>query len=144
MQLYWHTVAPHYAALTTVPENRVYVSRERADAFIHDFVEFSGGKVTADDAHAPGVEIVGDQFRSVQILSSFGKVHVLVTDGHLPYPYGREVTGYEVRDLAETLAKATGTAATILVAPFISRGKESAIVQFPGGYVAEIHAHRAI
>jgi hypothetical protein len=24
---------------------------------------------------------------------------VLVTDGHLPYPYGRETTGYEVSDL---------------------------------------------
>ena len=25
---------------------------------------------------------------------------VLVTDGHLPYPFGREMTGYEVSDLA--------------------------------------------
>src|SRR5690349_23051469 len=26
MQLYWHTTAPSYAALQTIPENRVYVS----------------------------------------------------------------------------------------------------------------------
>jgi hypothetical protein len=38
--------------------------------------------------------------------SLFGKVTVLVTDGHLPYPYGREFTGYEVADLDMTLAKA--------------------------------------
>ncbi len=31
---------------------------------------------------------------------------VLVTDGHLPYPYGREMTGYELANLADTLAKA--------------------------------------
>ncbi len=29
---------------------------------------------------------------------------VLVTDGHLPWPYGRELTGYEVSSLEETLA----------------------------------------
>src|SRR5246127_3469702 len=32
MQLYWHTTKPNYAALKTVPENRVYVSPERGDA----------------------------------------------------------------------------------------------------------------
>ena len=28
---------------------------------------------------------------------------VLVTDGHLPYPYGHEMTGYEVVNLVDTL-----------------------------------------
>src|SRR6201991_4302718 len=31
MQLYWHTKKPSYPAFETVPENRVYVSPERAD-----------------------------------------------------------------------------------------------------------------
>jgi hypothetical protein len=31
MQLYWHTTKPSYAAFETVPENRVYVSPDRAD-----------------------------------------------------------------------------------------------------------------
>src|SRR5215469_5838088 len=57
MQLYWHTTAPNYAALKTVPENRVYVSPERADAFIRDFVAFSGGRVVSDIKKEPGVEI---------------------------------------------------------------------------------------
>src|SRR5438128_6567617 len=30
MQLYWHTTAPNYAKLHTIPENRVYVSPDRA------------------------------------------------------------------------------------------------------------------
>src|ERR1700684_2533229 len=30
MQLYWHTTAPSYPALETTPENRVYVSPDRA------------------------------------------------------------------------------------------------------------------
>jgi hypothetical protein len=65
---------------------------------------------------------------------------VFVTDGHLPYPYGREVTGYEVADLQGTLSKAKASGATVLVEPFVSGLVESAMVQFPGGYVAEVHA----
>src|SRR5271156_5659804 len=55
MQLYWHTTAPSYSPLRTIPENRVYVSPERAAAFPHGFLVFSHGKVVSDDAHAPGV-----------------------------------------------------------------------------------------
>src|SRR6266446_4773353 len=94
MQLYWHTKAPSYAALQTIPENRVYVSPNRADTFIHSFVAFSGGRAASDDPNAPGVEIgrPGDTYRRVRLASTFGNVAVLVTDGHLPYPYGRELT----------------------------------------------------
>jgi hypothetical protein len=65
---------------------------------------------------------------------------VLVTDGHLPYPYGRELTGYEVADLAGTVAKAKASGATVLVEPFTADHRQSAMVAFPGAYVAEIHA----
>jgi predicted enzyme related to lactoylglutathione lyase len=142
MQLYWHTTAPNYAKLQTVPENRVYVSPGRADAFIRDFVGFSGGKVTSDDAHAPGVEIgrPNDTYRRVRIESGFGKLTMLVTDGHLPYPFGHELTGYEVTDLAATLSKAKAAGATTVVEPYTADGRQAAIVAFPGGYVAEVHA----
>jgi predicted enzyme related to lactoylglutathione lyase len=142
MQLYWHTIKPNYAAFETVPENRVYVSPERADAFTRSFLRFSHGKVVSDDARAPGIEIgrVEDSFRRIRIESVFGKMTVLVTDGHVPYPYGRELTGYEVKDLNDTLAKAKASGATVLVEPFAADRRQSAMVQFPGGYVAEIHA----
>jgi len=142
MQLYWHTVAPTYAALQTVPENRVYVSAEKANAFIASFLRFSHGKVVADEPHAAGVQIgrAHDSYRSVKLESAFGRVLVLVTDGHLPYPYGHELTGYEVANLSETLDKAKAAGATVLVEPFTSQGRESSIIQFPGGYIAEIHA----
>jgi predicted enzyme related to lactoylglutathione lyase len=142
MQLYWHTTAPNYAQLQTVPENRVYVSNERADAFARAFVAFSGGKVVSDAGHAPGVEIgrPNDTYRRVRIESGFGNVTVLATDGHLPYPYGRELTGYEVANLSDTLAKAKAAGATVLVDPYASEGRQSAMVAFPGGYVAEIHS----
>jgi len=142
MQLYWHTTAPSYAGLQTIPENRVYVSPDRADTFIRSFVAFSGGRVASDDRNAPGVEIgrPGDAYRRVRIASTFGKVAVLVTDGHLPYPYGRELTGYETPDLDTTLAKAESGGARVLVAPYSAADRRSAFVQFPGGYIAEIHA----
>jgi predicted enzyme related to lactoylglutathione lyase len=142
MQLYWHTQAPHYDPLATVPENRVYVSPQRADALIRDFVLFSHGRVVSDDHKAPGVEIgrPGDTYRRVRIESGFGKITVLVTDGHLPYPFGHELTGYEVKDLSDTLTKAQAAGATVLVQPFASDGRAAALVQFPSGYIAEIHA----
>jgi predicted enzyme related to lactoylglutathione lyase len=142
MQLYWHTTPPHYAALATVPENRLYLSKEKADVFIHDFLAFSGGTVTSDEPAAPGVEIgrPAKTYRRVRIISAFGKAVVLVTDGHMPWPYGREMTGYEVADLTATLVKATASGARVLVAPYRSDRRDAAIVQFPGGYIAEVHA----
>lgn len=142
MQLYWHTTAPNYAKLQTVPENRVYVSADRADAFVRDFVAFSGGKVTSNDRHASGVEIgrPNDTYRRVRIESGFGKATVLATDGHLPYPYGREITGYEVENLSDTLVKAKAAGVTVLIDPYTIDGRQAAMVAFPGGYVAEIHS----
>ena len=64
----------------------------------------------------------------------------IVSDGHLPFPYGRESTGYEVANLADTLAKAQAAGVQLLMPAFTSEGRDSAIVQFPGGYIAEIHA----
>jgi len=141
MQLYWHTTKPSYAAFQTVPENRVYVSPVRVADFLRDFLAFSHGKIVSDNPHAPGIEIgrPGETFRRVRVESLFGKLTVFVTDGHLPYPYGRELSGYEVSSLTETLAKAESLGARILVQPYSSSGRIAAIVEFPGGYVAEIH-----
>jgi hypothetical protein len=141
MQLYWHTTAPNLAQLDTVPENRVYVSPVRADAFVLAFVGFSHGKVVSDDRNAPGIEIgrPKDTYRRVRIDSTFGKIAVLVTDGQLPYPYGREMSGYQVANLAGAVSKAKATGATVLVDPYTSDGRAAAMVQFPGGYIAEIH-----
>ena len=142
MQLYWHTTPPSYPALQTVPENRIYVSPERAPAFVKSFLAFSHGKVVSDNAHAPGIEIgrVSDTYRRIRISSVFGAMAVFVTDGHLPYPYGREMTGYEVPNLDGTLGKAKAAGVSVLVAPFSVDGRNSAMVQFPGGYIAEIHS----
>ena len=142
MQLYWHTTKPSYAPFETIPENRVYVSPERADAFTRGFLQFSQGKMVSDDAHAAGVEIgqSNNTYRRIRIESVFGKMTVLVTDGHLPYPYGRELTGYEVKDLPATLTKAKASGGVLLIEPYKSDGRVAAMVQFPGGYIAEIHS----
>src|SRR2546429_4079222 len=142
MQLYWHTTPPSYADLQTVPETRVCLTSARADAFIRSFVQFSGGTIAGDDPKAPGVEIgrTDGTYRRVRLASTFGTVVALVTDGHLPYPYGREMTGYETLDLDTTLAKAKAAGARVLVEPYSASARRSAFVQFPGGYIAEIHA----
>ena len=140
-QLYWHTTRPSYAAFQTIPENRVYVSPLRVDGFLRSFLAFSRGKIVSDDPQAPGIEIgqPKDTYRSIRVESLFGKLSVFVTDGHLPYPYGREMTGYEVSSLSDTLAKAQSLGVNILLQPYTSRGRTAAMVEFPGGYVAEIH-----
>jgi predicted enzyme related to lactoylglutathione lyase len=142
MQLYWHTTAPSYNSLETIPENRIYVSADRADDFTRSFVAFSHGKVVSDNPQAPGIEIgkPGETYRRIRIASAFGKLAVFVTDGQIPYPYGRELTGYQVENLTETLTKAKTTGVEILVDSFTADGRTSSMVQFPGGYIAEIHS----
>ncbi len=141
-QLYWHTTAPSYSPLRTIPENHVYVSAGRVAAFLRSFLAFSHGRVVSDDAHAPGVEIgrPSDTYRRIRLQSNFGKLTVLVTDGHLPFPFGREITGYEVANLTDTLAKASAAGVAILVAPYNADRRDAALVQFPGGFIAEIHS----
>jgi hypothetical protein len=142
MQLYWHTTPPSYATLQTIPENRVYVSPNAANTFVHSVLAFSQGKITSDDAHAPGTEIgrPTDSYRRIRIDSKFGKITALVTDGHLPYPYGHETTGYEVSNLSITLSKAKAAGVTVLVGPYMTDQRNAAMVQFPGGYIAEVHS----
>lgn len=142
MQIYWHTSSPSYKAFEHVPEDRVYISSDRADSFVHSFLQFSQGRILSDEVQVSGVEIgtPGGNFRRIRIESIFGKMTVLVTDGHLVYPYGRETTGYEVDDLDGTLAKGSALGVKILVAPHTSDQRRSAMVEFPGGYIAEIHA----
>jgi hypothetical protein len=141
-QIYWHTTPPSYAPFQAVPENRAYVSPLRSAAFVKSYLQFSHGKVVSDQPKAPGVEIgrAGDTYRRIRIESTFGKLTTFVTDGHLPYPYGRELTGYEVTSLDETLAKAKSSGVTVLVEPYKSGDRGSAMVLFPGGYIAEIHS----
>jgi len=141
-QLYWHTTAPNYSSLQTIPENRVYVSLDRADAFVHSFLAFSRGSVISDEPQAPAVEIgkPAETYRRIRIESKFGKLTAFVTDGHLPYPYGREMTGYEVSNLAETLTKAKAVGVEVIVPPYKADGRDAVVVRFPGGYIAEIHS----
>jgi hypothetical protein len=93
-------------------------------------------------AAADGAEIgrAGEAVRRVSIDSGFGKITAFVTDGHLPWPYGREVTGYAVGSVAETLARAKDTGAAVVAGPVNANGRETAMLQFPGGAIAEIHA----
>jgi len=141
-QLYWHTTAPSYAPLQTIPENRLYVSQDRVDAFVSSFLAFSHGSLVSDEPRAPGLEIgrPAETYRRVRIESKFGKLTAFVTDGHLPYPYGRETTGYEVTNLTDTLTKAKASGVAVLVPPYKTDEREAVVVQFPGGYIAEIHS----
>ncbi len=145
MQLYWHTAKPHYAPLVTVPENRVYLTTDSANAFLKSWTGYAHAKVVSDDKAAPGIEIgqPGKTYRRVRLTSGYGKMTVLVSDGQLPWPYGRELTGYEVSSLTVTLDKAKAAGVETLVPAHREGDRDAAIVRFPGGYIAEIHAPAA-
>ena len=142
MQLYWHFKPSTSAPLETIPDNRVYLSRDQADNFVSAFVRFAHGKVVADDRQADGGEIgrKGETYRCISIASLFGNMRVMVTDGHLPYPFGHDITGYQVKDLVATLDKAKTAGAKILSAPYKMSDRTTSIVEFPGGYIAEVHS----
>jgi len=144
MQLYWHRAPPNQASLQTVPENRVYISPDRADDFVRDFGAFAQATVVSDDRNAPGIGIgkPNEGYRRVTMDSLFGKVAVLATDGHLPYPYGREIMGYDVDDLSDTLAKAKTAGASVVIEPYSVSRRRAAMVEFPGGFMAEIHSDK--
>jgi hypothetical protein len=141
MQFYWHTAAPSFPELQTVPESRVYVAPERATDFIR-LRRFRPGQGRLRQRYGAwrGNRRPGDTYRRVRIESLFGKITVLVTNGHLPYPYAHEMTGYEAAAIAETLTKAKASGAAILIESHKADGREAAMVEFPGGYTAEIHS----
>lgn len=143
MQLYWHFKAPPPAPpLAIAPENRLYLSPDAADAFVRAFLRFAGGHVVSDEAQAPGAAIgrPGYSFRRIRLETGFGPFVLMVTDGQLPFPYGRETTGYGVPDLASALTRATASGAQLLAAPAADGARHSAMVEFPGGFIAEIHS----
>jgi hypothetical protein len=135
-------IGHHYASLQTIPENRVYISPDRADDFVDDFGAFAQAKIISDDHKAPGIEIgrPNDVYRRARMDSPFGKITVLATDGHLPYPYGREIMGYEVDDLSNTLMKAKAAGASVVIEPYSVAGRRASMVRFPGGFIAEVHS----
>jgi predicted enzyme related to lactoylglutathione lyase len=141
MQLYWHTNAPSYAPLQSVPDNRVYVSRDAADSFIRRWLSFSHGTVVSDNPHVDAGVIgrPGETVREIRITSGFGRMLVYVTDGKLPFPFGRETTGYGVDDVAQTLVRAQAAGAKVLYPAYDSAAGKTAMLEFPGGYIAEMH-----
>src|SRR5262245_24647003 len=125
-----------------ITENTVYVSADRVGLFVVSFLQFSHGWIISDDLQAQGIELgrPGETYRRIRIESRFGKLTALVTDGHPPYPYVRELTGYEVTNLTDTLARASVAGVDVLVQPYETDEREAAVVRFPGGYIAEVHS----
>ncbi|MEU6970087.1 glyoxalase [Kitasatospora aureofaciens] len=143
-QLYVHNAATSYPALASVPENRLYLSPDSVRAFLDSYLAFTKGRIVSDDRHADGAAIglPGTTYRLARLTSGFGTTTVTVTDGHLPHPFGLETTGYGVPDLGATLDRAKTAGAAVLWGPVSAGGRDSAMVRFPGGYIAEIHTDR--
>jgi hypothetical protein len=141
IQLWKHFAPVTFKPLATTPDNRFYLDPAAAGAFIADWLAFSHGHIAADDGAANGAEIgmPGTAYRKVLIDSAFGQTLVIVSNGHLPYPFGHDTMGYAVTNLPATLAKAKSAGARVLWGPYSEPGLHTAIVEFPGGYICELH-----
>jgi hypothetical protein len=141
-QFYVHFKTPQYAPLLSIPEFRLYIAPQFANAFVQSFGKFAKAKIVADVKDAPGVEIGRPDatYRRIDLTSGFGNVRVIVTDGRLPYPFGRERTGYAVSNVDDTVRKAVAAGAKLLVPAFTSEGRRAAMIEFPGGFIAEVHS----
>jgi hypothetical protein len=142
MQFYWHTKKPSYPPLSTMPENRIYQTADAADAFLKSWIGYAHARIVEDRKAADAAEIgqPGKAYRSIRLTSGYGDMQVIVSDGQLPWPYGLEITGYAVANLQDTLTKAFSAGVETLVPPHLVGDRVSAMVRFPGGYIAEIHA----
>ena len=77
--------------------------------------------------------------RLVRIQSLYGDMLVVAGDGAWPWPYGREISGYGVTDLAATIDKAKAAGVTTLIPAHDVGGRQEAMLQFPGGFIAAVH-----
>jgi hypothetical protein len=140
-QLWLNFTLPTLPTLTTTPENRVYITEDTLRPFLSSYLQFTHGRIVQDENRADAAEVgePNQAMHRISITSRFGRTVVFVTDGHLPHPYGDESIGYEVTDVNSTIAKAKATGADVLTEPHTANGRTSAVVRFPGGYVAEVH-----
>lgn len=130
-----------FPPLATQPEFRVYLSADTVGAFLASYLRFTDGRIVSDTPAADGAELgaPGTTYHRIRIRTQFGNTVVLAGQGYWNYPYGRDTTGYTVSDVAATVAKATANGATVLAGPYHGADRTSAMLQFPGGYIAEIH-----
>ncbi|WIX77247.1 hypothetical protein QRX50_38515 [Amycolatopsis carbonis] len=130
-----------FTPLTTQPEFRVYLPETTVNAFLASYLKFTGGSVISDVRKADGGEVgaPGTTYHRIRIKTQFGNTVVLAGNGDWTYPYGRDTTGYTVSDVNATVAKAAANGATVLSGPYKSKDRTSVILQFPGGYIAEVH-----
>lgn len=140
-QLYEQFDMSGIPTLAAPPEYRIYLSDDAVDAFLASYLRFTGGHLVSDNKHDDGAEIgaPGTTYRRILLTSPFGDTVVLANNGYWNYPYGRDSVGYTVPNLNATIAKATSNGATVLSGPNAGDGRNSAILQFPGGYIAEFH-----
>ena len=114
MQLYWHTSAPSYAeAARPCPKIEYTYPRIRPT---RSSIASSSSRMVKSSPTMPARQVskLGDRTTRIGVSASSRdsvRCTVLVTDGHLPYPYGYELTGYDVDDLSETLKKAKAAGA---------------------------------
>jgi hypothetical protein len=130
----------------------VYVAPDEFDHLVRSVLATFGG--TASKQVVMTMTPTPSSTVSQLILTPVGTISVFGFKTSIPFPFGLERTGYLVSamdaalraaratgtDVADTIRKAKNAGVTFLLAAYQSDHRQAAMVQFPGGYIAEIHS----
>ena len=119
----------------------VYVAPADFDRFTTSIIATFGGstskQVITTVTPTPSSTI------SQLVLTPVGTLSVFGFKTPVPYPFGRERTGYLVTDMDAAVRAARADCADVIVAPFNDPIGRDVVIQFPGGVNMQLYWHRA-
>jgi hypothetical protein len=129
---------PNVAVGPQYDTTHVYVAPQDFDRFVASLIATFGGTTTKQGVFT--VTPTPSSTMSQLVLTPVGSVSVFGFKTPIPFPFGSERTGYLVTDMDVAILAARATGADLLVTSFNDPIGRDAIIQWPGGYIAEIHS----
>jgi predicted enzyme related to lactoylglutathione lyase len=121
-------------------DSHVYVSHGQLSAFVTSFA------ATFDGSYAkPAVLTITptpSKTRWQAASSRMGLVSAFEFLTPVPYPFGKERTGYLVNDIDAAVREARADGASVVVAPFKDKIGRDAIIEWPGGVMMQLYWHK--
>ncbi|MED5812206.1 glyoxalase [Mycolicibacterium sp. 050232] len=115
----------------------VYAQPGTAQAFVNSWIATFGGEAQPP---ANGIDLTPYPSKATAIMLSSPVAALSVYDfsSGIPYPFGREVSGWGVTDVDVGIQQATAANAHVLVAPFDDPLGRDAVIQFPAGNAVQL------
>src|SRR5438094_4923297 len=133
------TGSPMLAVGPQYDTTHVYVAPEDFDRFVTSFVATFGGSLSKQGVIT--VTPTPSSTMSQLVFTPVGTISVFGFKTPVPYPFGRERTGYLVTDMDAAVRAARAAGADVIVAPFNDPIGRDVVIQFPGGVNMQLYWH---